>query len=264
MMLSTRLCNRALLKNSSLPLRRLKLHEYQAGALLNSFHVPIPVGNVAFTPTEAHKIASGIKNGMVVKSQVLGGGRGLGHFKETGFQGGVHLVDNADQAKAIANEMLGKTLVTHQSGADGLPCNAVYLVEKINIAKEMYLSLTLDRKAGCPTFIYSPAGGMSIEDVAASNPEKIFKLPVPVKEGLNEAKIREAAANLGLSAQADQVVTVFSKIYECFMAKDCDMVEINPLVLTKEGKVLAADSKITIDSNAGFRQKDLVAQEDTT
>ena len=176
MMLSNRLFNRALLKNSQLPLRRLKLHEYQAGALLNKHHVPIPIGNVAFTPDEAHQIASGISGGMVVKSQVLGGGRGLGHFKETGFQGGVHLVDDAEQAKAMASEMLGKTLVTHQSGADGLPCNAVYLVEKINIEKEFYLSLTLDRAAGCPTFIYSPAGGMSIEEVAEKEPEKIFKL----------------------------------------------------------------------------------------
>lgn len=264
MMLSNRLFNRALLKNNSLPMRGLKLHEYQAGALLSSHQVPIPLGNVAFSPDEAQKIASGITGGMVVKSQVLGGGRGMGHFKETGFQGGVHLVDNADQAKSMASEMLGKTLVTHQSGADGLPCNAVYLVEKINIVKEMYLSLTLDRNAGCPTFIYSPAGGMSIEEVAESNPEQIFKLPVPHQEGLSEAKVRQAAADLGLEAQADQVVQVFSQIYDCFMKRDCDLVEINPLVLTKDDKVLAADSKITIDSNALFRQKDLAAQEDKT
>lgn len=160
--------------------------------------------------------------------------------------------------------MIGKTLVTHQSGADGLPVNAVYLVEKINIAKEMYLSLTLDRKAGCPTFIYSPAGGMSIEDVAEKTPELIFKLPVHPTEGLNEASLREAASNLGIPAQADQIVNMFTKIYECFMARDCDMVEINPLVLTKDDKVLAADSKVTIDSNATFRQKDLAAQEDKT
>jgi len=233
MMLSNRLFNRALLKNSSLPMRGLKLHEYQAGALLNSYDVPIPVGEVAFSADEAFKFASNM-NGCVVKSQVLGGGRGLGHFKETGFQGGVHLVDTADQAKAMANEFLGNTLITHQSGADGLPCNAVYLVEKINIVKEMYLSLTLDRAAGCPTFIYSPAGGMSIEDVAENTPEQIFKLPVPYTEGLNEANLRQAATNLGVPEQADQIVNMFTKIYECFMARDCDMVEINPLVLTKE------------------------------
>ena len=170
-MLSNRFFNRALLKNSSLPMRGLKLHEYQAGALLNSYGVQIPTGDVAHTADEAQKIASGMNGGCVVKSQVLGGGRGLGHFKETGFQGGVHLVNNADEARSMADEMIGKRLVTKQSGEEGLPCNSVYLVEKINIAKEMYLSMTLDRKAGAPTFIYSPAGGMAIEDVAEENPE---------------------------------------------------------------------------------------------
>ena len=155
-------------------------------------------------------------------------------------------------------------MVTHQSGEDGLPVNAVYLVEKINIVKEMYLSLTLDRAAGAPTFIYSPAGGMSIEDVAASEPEKIFKLPVSPITGIDEAAFRQAAHNLGIPEQEDQVVNMLTKIYECFMARDADMVEINPLVLTKEGQVLAADSKVTIDSNALFRQKDLAAIEDKT
>lgn len=137
--------NRALVSNPCLPLRRLKLHEYQAGALLHSFKVPIPLGNVAFTPAEARDIGNGLKNGMVVKAQVLGGGRGLGHFKETGFKSGVHLVDDGANAERIAKEMLGNSLVTKQSGEDGLPCNAVYLVEKIGIDKELYLSLTLDR-----------------------------------------------------------------------------------------------------------------------
>lgn len=160
--------------------------------------------------------------------------------------------------------MLGKTLVTHQSGANGLPVNAVYLVEKLAIQKEMYLSLTLDRAAGCPTFIYSPAGGMSIEDVAEKTPELIFKLPVHPVTGLDQGELRQAATNLGIGEQADQVANMFTKIYECFMQKDCDMVEINPLVLTKDNQVLAADSKVTIDSNAAFRQKDLAAQEDKT
>ena len=265
MMLTNRLLQRALLKNSSLPMRGLKLHEYQAGALLSSYDVPTALGNVAFTPDEAHAIASKIPGGgCVVKSQVLGGGRGMGHVKETGFQGGVKLVSSADEAKAVATELLGNTLVTHQSGADGLPINSVYLVEKVNIEKEIYLSLTLDRANHCPTFIYSTEGGMSIEEVAEKEPEKIFKLQVPYSEGLNDAKLRQAAKDLGLDAQVDQVVNMFTKLYECFMARDADLVEINPLVLTKEGQVLAADSKVTIDSNALFRQKDLAAQEDKT
>ena len=131
--------------------------------------------------------------------------------------------------------------------------NAVYLVEKIGIEKELYLSITLDRKAGCPTFIYSPAGGMSIEDVAEETPDQIFKLQVPPGTELSKEDLAAAAKNLGLEAQADQVANMFKRIYECFMAKDCDMVEINPLVLTDDGKVLAADSKVTVDSNALYR-----------
>ena len=145
--------NRMALVNT--PSRGIKLHEYQAGQLLDSFKVAIPLGEVAFTPEEAHKIASKFDNGCVVKSQILGGGRGMGFIKETGFQGGVKLVDTADQAKAIAKEFLGNRLVTKQSGEDGLPVNCVYLVQKIDIAKEMYLSLTLDRAAGMPVFVYS-------------------------------------------------------------------------------------------------------------
>ena len=131
--------------------------------------------------------------------------------------------------------------------------NAVYLVEKIGIEKELYLSITLDRKAGCPTFIYSPAGGMSIEDVAEETPDQIFKLQVPPGTEISKEDLAAAAKNLGLEAQADQVANMFTRIYECFMAKDCDMVEINPLVLTDDGKVLAADSKVTVDSNALYR-----------
>ena len=252
---------RAALVSKMFPVRGLKLHEYQAGALLHSFQVPIPVGSVARTPTEARDVAAKIGS-CVVKAQVLGGGRGLGHFKETGFQGGVHLVDDATNAERVATEMLGKTLVTKQSGEDGLPCNAVYLVEKIGIEKELYLSLTLDRKAGAPTFIYSPAGGMAIEDVAETNPEKIFKLAVNPNTGLTKEDLKGVAANLGLTEQAGQVEELFERIYDCFVKKDCDMVEINPLVLTDKGKVLAADSKVTIDSNAEFRQKELFAEED--
>ena len=131
--------------------------------------------------------------------------------------------------------------------------NAVYLVEKIGIEKELYLSITLDRKAGCPTFIYSPAGGMSIEDVAEETPDQILKLQVPPGTEISKEDLAAAAKNLGLEAQADQVANMFTRIYECFMAKDCDMVEINPLVLTDDGKVLAADSKVTVDSNALYR-----------
>mgnify|MGYP001042026053 FL=1 len=189
-------------KNSALmttPVRGIKLHEYQAGSLLSSFNVSIPLGEVAKTPAEAKAIAAKFDNGCVVKSQILGGGRGQGHIKETGFQGGVKLVDTADQAEKLASEYLGNHLVTKQSGEAGLPVNSVYLVQKINIDKELYLSLTLDRAGGCPVFIYSPEGGMSIEDVAHETPEKIFKLNVNPFTGPEVEDLMKAADNLGIS-----------------------------------------------------------------
>ena len=250
---------------TALPIRGMKLHEYQAGALLHSYKISIPIGNVARTADEAFSVANNFKSsGYVVKSQVLGGGRGLGHFKETGFQGGVHLVDTPDKVKTVAKEMLGNTLVTKQSGAEGLPCGCVYIVEKIGIARELYLSLTLDRAGASPTFIYSQEGGIAIEDVAHETPKKIFKLAVNPLKGLEVADLKQAAVNLGLQEQEDQVISLFQKLYQCFNEKDCDMIEINPLVLTKQGVVMAADSKVTIDSNALYRQMELAKQEDKT
>lgn len=168
---------------------------------MNSFRVSIPIGQVAFSPEEAHKIASGLPGGCVVKSQILGGGRGQGHFKETGYQGGVKLVKDADEAKSVASEMLGNHLITKQSGEDGLPVNSVYLVQKLNIDKELYLSITLDRAGGCPVFIYSPAGGMSIEDVAHNTPEQIFKLNVNPFTGPEVDDLIKAAHDLGIPEQ---------------------------------------------------------------
>ena len=265
MMLTRQLTNRALIRNACLPMRGLKLHEYQAGALLHSYQVPIPIGSVAFSADEALQKAKDFGEGhdaYVVKAQVLGGGRGLGHFKETGFKSGVHIVDSVAKVESLGKEMIGNHLVTKQSGEAGFPCSAVYIVEKLGIQQEMYLSVTLDRGAGCITFIYSPAGGMAIEDVAHDTPDQIFKMPVHLDKGLNAAELKQAAINLGIEDHADQVANVFQRILDCFVASDCDMVEINPLVLTTDDKVLAADSKITVDSNAEFRQKDLFDQED--
>ena len=245
-------------------LRGIKLHEYQAGALLDSFRVKIPLGEVAFSAEECEKIASTMPGGCVVKSQILGGGRGMGHIKETGYQGGVKVVDTPAQAKEVAANLIGGHLVTKQSGADGLPVNCVYVVAKIAIDKEFYLSLTLDRAAGMPCFIYSPEGGMSIEDVAASNPEKIFKYHVDPFAGPDVDELGKAAANLGVPEAKSQVTFLMKALYDVFMEKDCDLIEINPLITTKDGELMAADSKVTVDSNAAFRQKDLAEAEDKT
>ena len=160
--------------------------------------------------------------------------------------------------------MLGNRLVTKQSGEDGLPVNSVYVVEKVAIDKELYLSITLDRAAGCPVFVYSQAGGMSIEDVAHEDPSKIFKLPVNPFSGPDVEDLMKAAEQLGIPEQKNHLVWLMKSVYDCFMEKDCDMIEINPLITTKDGKLMAADSKITIDDNAVFRQKDLKAMEDVT
>ena len=168
------------------------------------------------------------------------------------------------EVEDIAAQMCGKTLITKQSGEAGFPCHCVFIVKKINIAREFYMSVALDRKAGMPVIIYSPAGGMSIEDVAHQSPEKIFKMHVNPNSGLCIDDILKAAEHLGLEENKSQLAFVFKHIYDCFMEKDCDMVEINPLVLTKEGDIMAADSKITIDDNARFRQPDLAAEEDVS
>jgi succinyl-CoA synthetase beta subunit len=232
--------------------------------LLDTFRVKIPLGEVAFTAEETEKIASTMPGGCVVKSQILGGGRGMGHILETGYQGGVKVVDTPQQAKEVATNLLGNRLVTIQSGAEGLPVNCVYVVAKIAIDKEFYLSLTLDRAAGMPCFIYSPEGGMAIEQVAHDTPEKIFKYHVNPFEGPDVDKLAEAAVNLGIPEHKSQVTFLMKAVYDAFMEKDCDLIEINPLITTKDGTVMAADSKVTVDSNAAFRQKDLAEAEDKT
>jgi succinyl-CoA synthetase beta subunit len=158
--------------------------------------------------------------------------------------------------------MIGNTLVTKQSGAAGMPCNCVYIVEKVGIDRELYLSLTLDRAAAMATFIYSKEGGMAIEDVAEQTPEKVHRLNVNPLVGLDEAALKTAAKQLDLAEYEDQVVHLFKQLYACFWERDCDMIEVNPLVLTDDKRVLCADSKVTIDSNSLYRQKELADQED--
>jgi succinyl-CoA synthetase beta subunit len=201
--------------------------------------VPIPLGNVAFNGKEAFLVAKqfGKKKQMeyVVKAQVLGGGRGLGYFKENNFKSGVHLVKTADEVQDVADKMCGKTLITKQSGDAGFPCNCVYIVEKLSIEKEFYLSMALDRKAGGLTFVYSPAGGMSIEDVAHKTPHLIYKLPIDIHVGPDVEQLVKVAENLGIAEHKSQLVFLLKNIYDCFLEKDCDMIEINPLVVTKSG-----------------------------
>jgi succinyl-CoA synthetase beta subunit len=233
------LLNRALIQTKDISLRRFKLHEYQGAKLLNKYKVPITHGNVAFDGKEAFLVAKQFGESKpveyVVKAQVHSGGRGKGNFREDTKQRGVQLVKTAEDVKRVADNMIGKHLITNQSGPDGILCKCVYIVERVDIDKEFYLSLTLDRKAGGPTFIYSREGGMDIEEVARSAPEKIFKLTVNILKGLDIEDLLQAAKNLGLEEHKTQVVFMFKHIYDCFIERDCDLIEINPLALLKNG-----------------------------
>lgn len=172
------------------------------------------------------------------------------------------MVKTPEEAKKVAGSMLGYSLVTKQSGPEGMACNALYLVELLDIQSEMYLAFALDREKSMPVLVYSPEGGMAIEDVAESTPEKIFKEWVDVDKGFTDKQIDTIVKNLSLGDYKESAEKTLRNLFKCFVEKDSDMVEINPMVVAKGAGVLCADSKITIDDNAAFRQKELADQED--
>ncbi|CAE7419822.1 scsC, partial [Symbiodinium microadriaticum] len=187
---------------------------------------------------------------------VLTGGRGLGHF-DSGLQGGVHIVSTEKDLVDLASKMLGNNLITKQTGAAGLPCNKVMVAEKMDLRREMYLSMMLDRAAGGPMFVASPAGGTSIEDVAEATPELIFKRPINISIGVTDEDAAYIADALGFTAGsplAKECEDVVRKLYTLFTEKDCTLLEINPLAETPQGHVMVCDAKINFDDNAAFRQ----------
>jgi succinyl-CoA synthetase beta subunit len=247
------------------------LHEYQAQALLKTFKVNIPKGEVVQNETDISSALTKMGNttGYAVKAQVHTGGRGLGFFRENGFQGGVKVVDKADEVKDIVKKMLGNTLVTKQTGESGMKCNSVYVVEKVQVLKERYLSITLDRKHQSPVLVASSQGGVNIEDIAHNNPSAIKILPIDVSKGLLPEQASNFAKELGYTGDLiPQAAKIFTCLYEAFRAKDCLMIEINPLATVKntkgEEEVMVIDSKVSIDDNAAFRQKDIEAIIDKT
>jgi len=199
---------------------------------------------------------------VVVKSQVLAGGRGLGYFKENNFQGGVHIVPK-DKVKETAEKMLGKTLITKQTGAEGKPNNTLLIAEKVKIVSEKYFAILMDRGSGGPLMIGSKTGGTSIEDIAAAYPTAIIKLPVDIMQGITEEQAMSMAQQMGYSgAQKSDAATLISNLYRVFIECDCTMLEINPLATLEDGRVLVCDSKVGFDDNAEFRQKDIFSQRD--
>ena len=241
----------------------MNIHEYQAKQLFDQFHVASPRGREAQTPAEARQVAVEFGGkGLVVKAQVHAGGRGKGTFKN-GFQGGVHLCQSPDEVEAIAGKMLGQVLVTHQTGEAGRLVRKVLVAESVEIADELYFAIVMDRASERPVIMASTEGGMDIEEVAASHPEKILKEPVHPALGFQPYQGRKLAAFLGLKGeQAAAAGKLFAALYRLFLAKDCSLVEVNPLVVTKDGRVMALDAKFNFDDNALYRQPDIVAMRD--
>ena len=242
----------------------MKIHEYQAKALFAKAGVAVPQGIVAKTPAEAAAAFTTLGGAIaVVKSQVHAGGRGKGTFKEHPQQRGVVLVKSADEAQANAARMLGSTLVTIQTGEGGKQVNTLFVEQGLQIDRELYLGIVVDRETGLPCVMMSTEGGMNIEDVAHDTPEKIFREHFDVSLGFQPFQARKLAYALGLSDAAVKSAQVFlPKIAKLFVDLDCSMVEINPLVLTKDGQLLALDGKVTFDDNAAFRHKDLAELRD--
>jgi succinyl-CoA synthetase beta subunit len=245
-------------------LTHMKIHEYQAKQLFRAAGVSVPQGIVAKTPDEAAKAFETLGGPVaVVKSQIHAGGRGKGRFKEQPEQRGVVLVKSADEAKQNAARMLGNTLVTIQTGEDGKQVNTLFVEQGLKIARELYLGIVVDREVGGPVLIMSSEGGMEIEEVAKHSPEKILAEPFDAVAGLYPYQARKMAYALGFDAAAVRSAEKFlPQICRFFVNYDCSMVEINPLVLTEEGQLLALDGKVTFDDNALFRHKDIVELRD--
>jgi succinyl-CoA synthetase beta subunit len=229
----------------------MKIHEYQAKAILARYGVTTPRGEVAYTKEEAREAAQRLKsNVVVVKAQIHAGGRGKG--------GGVKLARSGDEAEDIAGHILGMTLITPQTGPAGRIVKRVLIEEGLDIKRELYLGLLVDRASGLPVFMASAAGGMEIEEVAKENPEAILREPIQPVVGLQPYQARKIAFGLGLPGEvATHATPFFQALYRAFIDTDASLLEINPCVLTGDGKLVALDAKMTFDDNALFRHPNL-------
>ena len=243
----------------------MNIHEYQAKSLLQKFGVAVPKGGVAYTPQEAERVARELGGPVwVVKSQIHAGGRGAGRFKDDpNGKGGVRVVKSVEEVARSAAQMLGHVLVTKQTGAAGREVRRLYIEEGCDIKRELYLGLLLDRKTSRVTMMASTEGGMEIEEVAAQHPEKILKVAIDPATGMQGFHARKLAFGLGLEGKQIGAATRFMlAIYKAFMSLDASIVEINPLVVTGAGEVLALDAKMNFDDNALFRHKDVAEMRD--
>jgi succinyl-CoA synthetase beta subunit len=234
----------------------MNIHEYQAKEIFRRFGVPVAAGGVAFTPEEAEKIARGLKTEVIaVKAQIHAGGRGKA--------GGIKLVKTSEEAGKAARELIGKVLVTHQTGPTGKEVKKVLVEAGAKPKRELYLSVLVDRAISRPTFLASTEGGMDIEAVAAKTPEKILKEEIDPAVGMQPFQARKLAYALGLGGEFLQpAVTLMLNLYRAFVETDASLIEINPLITTDDNRVLALDAKMNFDDNGLFRHKDILAMRD--
>jgi len=228
----------------------MRIHEYQAKAFLTQFGIPVPKGGIATTPVEAKKIAAELGNKVVIKAQVYAGGRGKA--------GGIKMADTPEEAEIGARELLGRRLVTEQTTPEGVPVSKVLVEEAINIRQELYLGLVIDEINRLPVMMASEAGGMQIEEIARLSPEKVLKAYIDPPTSVQPFQARKLAYTMNLNPEEIRpAIELMGKLYQLFLAKDCSLAEINPLVITMEGKLLALDAKLNFDDNAIFRQQDV-------
>ncbi|KAF9987220.1 Succinate--CoA ligase [ADP-forming] subunit beta, mitochondrial [Modicella reniformis] len=245
--------------------RFLSIHEYMSMDLLKKQGIKTPRGGVAKSGAEAYKIAESLRTeDMVIKAQVLAGGRGKGTF-DSGLKGGVRTIFSPTEAKMFADQMLGHKLVTKQTGAAGKICNSVYICERKYVRREYYFAVLMDRQSQGPVMVASSQGGVDIESVAAENPEAILQLPIDINKGVDRAAVRDLAERMGFTPKCvDQATDTMIKLYELFMQKDATMVEINPMAESADHEVICMDAKINFDDNAEFRQSEVHALRDVS
>lgn len=243
--------------------RCLSIHEHSSMGLLKQYGINVAKGIVATTPSEAKKAAITIgSQDVVIKAQVLAGGRGKGYFT-SGLQGGVKMAYSAEQVHKYAEKMLGYNLITKQTGSAGRPCTKVFVVERVYVRREFYFALVMDRKTQGPVIIASSQGGMDIETVAHESPEAIVTHPIDIAKGLSLMAAQKIATKIGFTgAGVDKAADTFLKLYKIFVEKDATMIEINPLAELQSGTVMCMDAKFGFDDNAEFRQPEVFALRD--
>ena len=233
----------------------MKVHEYQAKELLARYGVPVPNGRVAASADEAAAVAADLAAPVAVKAQIHAGGRGKG--------GGIKLADTPDETRQVADQIIGMQLVTHQTGPEGRLVKRVLVEEQLNVDRELYLGIVIDNSIGFPLVMASDAGGVDIEEVAAKTPERIHRIPIDPSIGFQPYQGREIALALGLGGDLMRpAVQAMSALYRAFVENDCSLAEINPLVVTADARLLAADAKLNFDDSALYRHKDVAALRD--